>query len=127
MNGQPAGLPLEGIRVVDLSNYIAGPCVAMYLADFGAEVIKCERAPHGDEHRSWGHRKNGIGIHFQMLNRNKKSVHVDLHTPLGVETVKRLVRDADLVIENYRPGTLRSGVSGTTCSAKSSPTSSFCA
>lgn len=99
-------LPLEGVRVVDISNLLAGPTTGMHLADFGADVIKVERPGKGDEFRRWGYEKNGVGLYFKMLNRNKRSVTADLHTPIGVEIVKRLVRDADIVIENYRPGTL---------------------
>lgn len=99
-------MPLEGVRVVDISNYLAGPSVGMYLADFGAEVVKVERPSGGDEFRRWGFEKHGVGFYFKMVNRNKKSVTADLHTALGVEIVERLVRDADILIENYRPGTL---------------------
>ena len=99
-------MPLEGVRVVDISNLLAGPTAGMYLADFGADVIKVERPPGGDDFRRWGYEKNGVGLYFKMVNRNKKSVTADLHTPIGVEIVKRLVRDADIVIENYRPGTI---------------------
>ena len=99
-------LPLEGVRVVDISNFLAGPGATMFLADFGAEVIKCERGPEGDEFRRWGYDKNGVGLYFKMVNRNKKSVTADLRTPLGVEIVKRLVKNADVIVENYRPGTI---------------------
>ncbi|MCQ4504309.1 CoA transferase, partial [Vibrio parahaemolyticus] len=84
----------------------AAPIGAMFLADFGAEVIKVERPETGDESRYWGNAKNGIGLYYKVLNRNKKSVTADLRTPLGVEIVKRLVRDADILVENFRPGTL---------------------
>jgi crotonobetainyl-CoA:carnitine CoA-transferase CaiB-like acyl-CoA transferase len=92
--------------VVDLANFLAGPLVSMYLGDFGAEVIKVERPDGGDELRMWGNAKDGVGLYFKVINRNKKSVTADLRTPLGVEIVKRLAADADLVVENFRPGTL---------------------
>jgi crotonobetainyl-CoA:carnitine CoA-transferase CaiB-like acyl-CoA transferase len=98
--------PLQGIRVVDLANFLSGPILSMYLGDFGAEVVKVERPDSGDELRQWGHAKEGIGLYFKVVNRNKKSVTADLHTPLGVEIVKRLTHEADIVVENFRPGTL---------------------
>lgn len=97
---------LANVSVVELSNFLAGPSVAMHLADFGAEVIKVEHPGAGDELRRWGHEKCGVGLYFKMINRNKKSVTADLRTPLGVETVKRLVESADVLIENFRPGTM---------------------
>lgn len=97
---------LAHLTVLDLSNFLAGPSVSMYLGDFGAEVIKVERPDTGDEFRNWGHEKNGVGLYFKVVNRNKKSVTADLRTALGVEVVKRLVQKADVVIENYRPGTM---------------------
>lgn len=100
-------LPLAGVKVIDISNHLAAPTAAMYLADFGAEVIKFERPGIGDELRRWGNAKDGVGLYFKVINRGKKSVTVDLHTPTGVEILKRLVKDADVVLENYRTGTLK--------------------
>ncbi|MGE0718151.1 MAG: CaiB/BaiF CoA transferase family protein [Alphaproteobacteria bacterium] len=97
---------LAGVRVLDISNYLAAPLASMFLADFGAEVIKVERPGRGDEIRYWGNNKDGVGLYYKVVNRNKKAITLDLHSPLGVEVVKRLVQDADVVIENYRPGTL---------------------
>jgi len=99
-------LPLEGVRVIDIASFLAAPIGAMFLADFGAEVIKVERPDTGDECRYWGNNKDGVGLYFKVINRNKKSVTADLHTPLGVEIVKRLVKTADILVENFRPGTL---------------------
>jgi len=98
--------PLEGVRVIDIASFLAGPIGAMFLADFGADVIKVERPVTGDESRYWGNAKNGIGLYYKVLNRNKRSVTADLRTPLGVEIVKRLVKTADILVENFRPGTL---------------------
>lgn len=98
--------PLTGIKVLDISNYLAGPLCGMFLADFGADVIKFERPDGGDEMRYWGNNKDGVGLYYKVVNRGKKSITVDLRTPLGVEILKRLVADADIVIENYRTGTL---------------------
>src|SRR4051794_38608017 len=78
----------------------------MFLADFGADVIKVERPGLGDEVRRWGEVKNGVGLYYKAVNRGKKSVTADLRTPFGVEVVKRLVKDADILVENYRPGTI---------------------
>lgn len=101
-----ARLPLEGVRVIDVASFLAAPIGAMFLADFGAEVIKVERPDTGDESRYWGNNKDGVGLYYKVLNRNKKSVTADLRTPLGVEIVKRLVKTADILVENFRPGTL---------------------
>jgi crotonobetainyl-CoA:carnitine CoA-transferase CaiB-like acyl-CoA transferase len=98
--------PLAGVKVIDIANFLAGPMASMFLADFGAEVIKVERPGSGDEIRYWGNNKNGVGLMYKLINRNKRSVTADLRTPLGVEIVKRLVRDADIIVENYRKGTL---------------------
>jgi crotonobetainyl-CoA:carnitine CoA-transferase CaiB-like acyl-CoA transferase len=99
-------LPLEGIRVIDIASFLAAPMGAMFLADFGAEVIKVEKPGSGDESRYWGNNKEGVGLYSKVINRNKKSVTADLRTPLGVEIVKRLVKTADILVENFRPGTL---------------------
>ncbi len=99
-------LPLSGIRVVDLSCFLAAPIASMFMADFGADVVKVERPDTGDEMRYWGNDKDGVGLYYKVINRNKRSVTADLRTPFGVEMVKRLVKDADIVCENFRPGTL---------------------
>ena len=78
----------------------------MFLADFGAEVIKVERPGGGDEMRMWGNNKGGVGLYYKVINRNKKSVTLDLRTPFGRDAVLRLAKESDVVIENYRPGTL---------------------
>ena len=97
---------LKGVRVIDISNSLAGPVSSMFLGDSGADVIKVERPGTGDEIRYWGNNKNGVGLMYKLINRNKRSVTADLRTPLGVEIVKKLVKDADIIIENYRTGTL---------------------
>ncbi|MFV0294990.1 MAG: CaiB/BaiF CoA transferase family protein, partial [Hyphomicrobiaceae bacterium] len=91
---------------IDISNFLAAPMSAMFLADFGADVIKLERPGTGDEVRYWGRNKNNVGLYYKILGRGKRSVTADLRTPFGVEIVKRLVKDADILIENYRTGTL---------------------
>ena len=102
----PRSAPYAGVKVIDISNFLAAPMSAMFLADFGADVIKVERPGHGDEVRYWGRNKNGVGLYFKILGRGKRSITADLRTPFGVEVVKRLVKDADILIENYRTGTL---------------------
>lgn len=100
------GGPLSDVKVLDISNFLAAPMASMFLADFGAEVIKVERPGRGDELRMWGESKDGVGLYFKVVNRNKKSIELDLHTPFGREAVKRLVAKVDILVENFRPGTL---------------------
>jgi len=99
--------PLAGIRVVELAQIMAGPTCGMLLADMGADVVKVEKLPGGDDTR--GYTEPSIGgesAPFMMLNRNKRGVAVNLKTAGGLEVVKRLVAGADVVTENYRKGTL---------------------
>jgi crotonobetainyl-CoA:carnitine CoA-transferase CaiB-like acyl-CoA transferase len=97
--------PLAGLRVVDLSRVLAGPLCTMILGDLGADVVKIERPDGGDDTRGWGPPFVGAdAAYFLSLNRNKRSVTVDLGTPDGVAAVRRLAADADVVIENFRPG-----------------------
>jgi formyl-CoA transferase len=97
---QTTGLPLEGIRVIEFSHMVMGPTCGMILADLGAEVIKIE-PPGGEKTRNLP----GLGIgFFRSFNRNKKSVILDTNTPEGVETARALIRQCDVVIENFRPG-----------------------
>lgn len=103
---QAETLALAGVSVVDISNFLAAPMCSMFLADFGADVIKVERPGAGDEIRRWGEIKDGVGLYYKAVNRGKKSVTADLRTPFGVEVVKRLVANADILVENYRTGTL---------------------
>lgn len=98
--------PLAGVKVIDIASFLAAPLCGMHLADWGADVIKVERPGSGDEIRYWGESKDGVGLYFKMVNRGKRSVTADMRTPLGVEIVKRLVKDADILLENYRTGTL---------------------
>ncbi len=101
-----SAMALAGTTVVDISNFLAAPLASMFLADFGADVIKVERPGAGDEVRRWGEVKNGVGLYYKAVNRGKKSVTADLRTPFGVDVVKRLVAKADILVENYRTGTL---------------------
>ena len=108
----PASKPLKGIRVLDLSRVLAGPhCTAM-LADLGAEVIKFEVPGHGDDSRHLGpFDKNGESVYFGLINRGKRSVELDFKAPADLQRFHALVADADVVVENFRPGvTQRLGI-----------------
>jgi crotonobetainyl-CoA:carnitine CoA-transferase CaiB-like acyl-CoA transferase len=98
--------PLAGVRVLDLSTMIAAPTTAATLADFGAEVVKLERPGVGDPVRRYGPQKNGQGLYWKALARNKRSVALDLHVPAAQELLVRWLPRFDVVIENFRPGTL---------------------
>jgi formyl-CoA transferase len=100
------GGPLEGIRVLELGNYIAAPTAGRLLADFGAEVIKIERPETGDELRAWRLYSGTTSMLFRTINRNKKSVVLDLKTERGQAAVRELARSCDIILENFRPGTL---------------------
>src|SRR5215510_15705864 len=104
---QPA-LALEGIRVVDCSRVLAGPFCGMLLSDLGADVIKVEDTGGGDESRTWPPHKDGESAAYLVINRNKRDIAVDLKTADGVAIVKRLVEKADVLIENFRTGTMES-------------------
>lgn len=97
---------LQDIKVIDMATLFAGPMAATMLGDFGADVIKIEHPKNGDPVRTHGSSKNGVGLWWKMLSRNKKSVTLYLGSPEGQEIFKKLVKDADVVIENFRPGTL---------------------
>jgi crotonobetainyl-CoA:carnitine CoA-transferase CaiB-like acyl-CoA transferase len=98
--------PLTGLRVLDLATLFAGPLAATLLGDFGAEVIKVEHPTRPDPSRGHGPSKDGIGLWWKMLGRNKRTITLDLSTPGGRNTLLRLAATADVVIENFRPGTL---------------------
>ncbi|KWW96728.1 CaiB/BaiF CoA transferase family protein [Hydrogenibacillus schlegelii] len=98
--------PLEGVRVLELGTLIAGPFASRILAEFGAEVIKIEAPYGGDPLRTWRLLYNGTSLWWYVQARNKKSVTVDLKSEKGQEIVRRLVKETDIVIENFRPGTL---------------------
>jgi crotonobetainyl-CoA:carnitine CoA-transferase CaiB-like acyl-CoA transferase len=97
--------PLEGVTVVDIGTLFAGPWIATYMADFGAEVIKIEH-PRGDSLRSFAPLKDGISLWWKMAGRGKKSITCDISKPEGLEILKKLCEGADVLVENFRPGTL---------------------
>jgi formyl-CoA transferase len=98
--------PLDGIKVLELGQLIAGPFATKMLAEFGAEVIKIEPPGTGDPLRKWRLLHEGTSVWWASQSRNKKSVTLNLHEPEGQDVIRRLVVDADVIVENFRPGTL---------------------
>jgi crotonobetainyl-CoA:carnitine CoA-transferase CaiB-like acyl-CoA transferase len=101
-----ARLPLEGIRVLELAQIVAGPFCGALMAEFGAEVIKVEMPGRGDDVRRMGPAEADVGYWWAVENRNKRVMTLDLHHPKGQDIVRRLVPEVDVVTENFRPGTL---------------------
>src|SRR5580700_5406236 len=99
-----AACPLDGVRVIDLSRLVSGNMVSLQLADFGAEVLKIEDPGRGDPLRAW--QTGGISVHWKLYSRNKKSVALSLRSPRGRELLLDLAQGAQVLIENFRPGTL---------------------
>jgi crotonobetainyl-CoA:carnitine CoA-transferase CaiB-like acyl-CoA transferase len=98
--------PLDGLRVIDLTRVVAGPFCTMMLGDMGAEVLKIEEPAHGDDSRAWAPLIGNFGSFYLALNRSKKSVALDLKTAEGADALTRLIETADVLIENFRPGSL---------------------
>ncbi|WP_405481942.1 CaiB/BaiF CoA transferase family protein [Streptomyces sp. NBC_00009] len=98
--------PLQGLRVLDLATLFAGPLAATMLGDFGADVIKVEHPRKPDPSRGHGPSKDGVGLWWKLLGRNKRNITLDLSTRGGREILLKLVADTDVLIENFRPGTL---------------------
>lgn len=101
--------PLSGVLVLDLSRVLAGPFCTMMLGDLGARVVKVEHPVDGDVTRAWGppyHDATGLSAYYLSVNRNKESIALDLATPKGAESVRRLARRADVLVENFPPGGL---------------------
>ena len=97
--------PLAGLKVIDCATVLAGPIAGMVFADFGADVIKIEH-PEGDALRKMGQSKDGHGVWWKVTNRNKRAITLDLHDEAGKEAFLALVKDADVLVENFRTGTL---------------------
>jgi len=98
-------LPLSGVRVLDLSRILAGPWCAQVLGDFGADVLKVEHPVRGDDTRDWGLKTGPSNTsYFDAVNRNKRSVGIDLSTPEGLAAVKVMVREADVLVQNFKTG-----------------------
>ena len=102
---QPAG-PLKGLKIVDISTVVAGPFAAGLLGDFGAEIVKVEMPGVGDSLRALAPHKDGVPLWWKVTNRNKKGVTLDLRIPEGRDLFAKLAADADVLVENFRPGTL---------------------
>ncbi|REJ07128.1 CaiB/BaiF CoA transferase family protein [Halobacillus trueperi] len=99
-------LPLQGVRVLELGTLLAGPFTGRLLADFGAEVIKVEPPGKSDPMRNWGKKKDGVGLWWPIQSRNKKSITLNLREEAGQRVLKDLVKESDIIIENFRPGTM---------------------
>lgn len=105
-SGAEPAAPLAGLRVLELATLFAGPIAATMLGDFGADVIKVEHPAKPDPSRGHGPSKNGVGLWWKMLGRNKRTITLDLSRPGGRRTLLRLAAGADVIVENFRPGTL---------------------
>src|SRR5437762_4328383 len=99
-----AACPLDGVRVIDMSRLVSGNMVSLQLADFGAEVIKIEDPKRGDPLRAW--QSEGVSVHWKIYSRNKKSLALNLREVRGRELLLRLAATTQMLIENFRPGTL---------------------
>ena len=99
-------MQLDGVRVVDLTRILSGPFCSMFLADMGAEVVKVEDPDQGDPVRRQGAARNGYSLYFANFNRNKRSLTLDLRSAEGKGVLRRLLRRADVVVDNYRPGVM---------------------
>ena len=102
----PSPAALAGVRVIEMGQLIAGPFAGKTLGEFGAEVVKIEPPGAGDPLRNWRLIKNGTSVWWQVQSRNKRSVAIDLRAPEGQQLARRLIAEADVLIENFRPGTL---------------------
>ncbi|MET7393336.1 CoA transferase [Dactylosporangium sp. NPDC005572] len=98
--------PLEGVTVLDVATLFAGPLAAAFLGDFGADVIKVEHPARPDPSRGHGPARDGVGLWWKVLGRNKRTITCDLADPRGADLLRRLVAGADVLVENFRPGTL---------------------
>ncbi len=133
MSGRAAADPGQpeapaGLRILDFSRVLAGPLATMLLADFGADVLKIERPGTGDDTRQWGppFDASATATYFDAVNRNKRSVMIDLQTPAGVSAARELAADADVVVENFRPGLMDELGLGYSSSAPPTPGSCYC-
>jgi crotonobetainyl-CoA:carnitine CoA-transferase CaiB-like acyl-CoA transferase len=123
----PADQPLKGIRVLDLTRVLAGPYCAMLLGDMGAEVIKVEEPGKGDDTRGWPPFAGGESTYFMSVNRNKKSITLNLKAPEGRELLEKLAKTSDVLLENFRTGTMEKLGLGYARLAKLNPRLVYCA
>lgn len=120
--------PLHGVRVLELAQIMAGPTCGAMLADLGADVVKVEKLPGGDDSRGYREpRVNGVSAPFLMLNRNKRGIAIDLKSPRGRDVLLRLVRGADVLVENYRRDTMDKLGLGYEALAAENPALIYCA
>jgi len=119
---------LDDLLVLDFSRVLAGPFATMLLGDFGAEIVKVERPETGDDTRAWGppHDAHGTSTYFLSVNRNKRSVVLDLRDPAGARTARELARRADVVVENFRPGVMDRLGLGFDALARENPALVYC-
>jgi crotonobetainyl-CoA:carnitine CoA-transferase CaiB-like acyl-CoA transferase len=101
-----AARPLAGLRVIDLTRALSGPFCSMILADLGADVVKVEPLPNGEMSRAWGPFDHDISAYFLSTNRNKRDIAVDFRKPEGLALIRELATGADIVVENFKPGTM---------------------
>lgn len=121
------GLSLEGVRVLDLSRVLAGPFCSAFLGDMGADVIKIEDTAGGDESRTWPPHKDGEAAAYLVCNRNKRGMTLDLKAAEGRDLLKRLVQGADVLVENFRTGTMEGFGLGYEALAAVNPRLVYCA
>ena len=100
------GRPLDGTKVLDLSRALAGPYCTMILADMGADVVKVEPSPRGEMIRSWGPFDRGTSVYYLSVNRNKRSLALDFRKPEALDVLRDMARTADVLVENFKPGTM---------------------
>lgn len=122
-----ANAPLSGVRVLDLTRVLAGPFCSMILGDMGAEVIKVEEPGKGDDTRSWPPFVGGESTYFMSVNRSKKSLTLNLKAPEGRDILRKLVRKSDVVLENFRTGTMERLGLGYATLARVNPRLVYCA
>jgi formyl-CoA transferase len=106
MTGSSTPGALDGLRVIEASTVVAGPRIAMYLGDLGADVIKIEHPERGDDTRHFGAERDGVSCYWKLVARNKRCVTLNLSHPKGQDIARKLIQQADVLIENFRPGTL---------------------
>jgi crotonobetainyl-CoA:carnitine CoA-transferase CaiB-like acyl-CoA transferase len=99
-------MPLAGLRVIDLTRALSGPFCSMILADLGADIVKIEPLPDGEMSRAWGPFDHGVSTYFLSTNRNKRGIAVDFRKPEGLALIRELMRSADVLVENFKPGTM---------------------